>query len=375
MKQTLRLGRIAGISVGVHWSVLVIVALLAQSLALVVLPATEPGQPTWSYWLVALVATALFVASLLAHELAHALVARRYRIRVERVTLWLLGGVAEFGDRPATPRVDLRVALVGPLTSLAAALVFFTTATTTAGWLPSVAVAALTWLSAVNLLLAAFNLLPAAPLDGGRVLRAVLWRRWGDRIRADVAAARAGRGLGGGLIAIGLLQLLAGGNLGGLWFAVLGWFLLAAAGVEQRSAELTRLLGDLPVRAAMDPRPAAGLVYQNVQEFLDMIVWPPRYRAFPVVEPGGRPVGTVHLAALAQVPVPMRPRTSLESVMARAGTAVEADRPLADVAAQIAPGTDPLPVVAHGVLVGVLDAAGIARAIDLARLGMLTPSA
>lgn len=373
MRQTLRLGRVAGISVGVHWSVLLIVLLLAQSLALVVLPEAEPGGPAWLYWLVALVATVLFVASLLAHELAHALVARHYGIRVERVTLWLLGGVAELGGRPPTPRVDLQVALVGPLTSVAAAAAFFAGAGM--GWLPPVPVAALLWLSVINLLLAAFNLLPAAPLDGGRVLRALLWRRWDDRVRADVAAARAGRGLGGVLAVIGLLQVLAGGNLAGLWFVLLGWFLFAAAAVEQRSAELTGLLGDLPVRAAMAPHPLAGLVYQSVQEFLDLIGWPPRHRAYPVVEPAGRPVGIVHLATLAQVPVPMRPHTSLESVMARPGVAVEADRPLAEVAAQIVPGMDPLPVVAGGVLVGVLDADDVARAVDLARLGMLRQAA
>ena len=372
MKQTLRLGRIAGISIGVHWSVLLIMMLLVQSLALVVLPAAEPDHPAWMYLLVALVATVLFLASLLAHELAHALVARHYQMRVERVTLWLLGGVAELGGRPATPRVDLRVALVGPLTSLAAALVFFAGANVSG--LPPVPVAALAWLSGINILLAGFNLLPAAPLDGGRVLRALLWRRWGDRIRADVAASRAGRALGAGLIAIGLLQVLLGGDLAGLWFALLGWFLTAAAGAEQRSAELSGLLGDMPVRSAMDPRPAVGVVDQSVQEFLDRTARPARHRAFPVVEPGGRPVGKVRLEALARLPVPMRPITALKSVMVGPGTVVDADRPLADVATMIMPGRDPLSVVADGVLVGVIDAADLARIVDLARLGMLTRS-
>lgn len=258
MKQTLRLGRVAGIPIGVHWSVLIIMALLAQSLALAVLPAIEPGHSALLYWTVALVATALFAASLLAHELAHALVAQQNGIRVERVTLWLLGGVAELGGRPRTPGADLRVAVVGPLTSLAASMVFFAAAAGGAGWLPNVLVAALAWLAGINLLLVVFNLLPAAPLDGGRVLRALLWRRWRDRIRADIVSARAGCGFGGALLALGLFQVLVSGGLAGIWLIVLGWFLIGAATAERQAAELAAQLDNLPVRAAMNPHPVVG---------------------------------------------------------------------------------------------------------------------
>jgi Zn-dependent protease len=231
-------------------------ALLAQSLAIVVLPAAAPGRPRWVYWLVAVAAAALFLASLLAHEVAHALVARRYGMRVERVTLWLLGGVAELGGQPSSPRVDLRVAVVGPLTSVAAGGVFFAAVFAGAGLLPRVCVAALSWLAWINVVLAVFNLLPAAPLDGGRVLRALLWRRWGDQARAQVAAAKAGRGLGAGLIWLGLLQILVTHNLGGIWLALVGWFLIAAANAERRASEQAARLRGLTVRTAMNPHSA-----------------------------------------------------------------------------------------------------------------------
>ncbi|HEU4422011.1 MAG TPA: site-2 protease family protein [Pilimelia sp.] len=281
MRQTVRLGRVAGIAVGVHWSVLVVMVLLAQGLAVALLPAAAPGRPGWLYWIVAVLTTVLFVASLLAHELAHAVVARHYGVRVERVTLWLLGGVAELSGQPDRPRQDLRIAAVGPLTSLAAAGVFFTAAVATAGWLPPVAVVAVAWLAWINVVLAVFNLLPAAPLDGGRVLRALLWRHWGDQVRAQLVAARAGRGLGGGLIALGFLQILLTGTLSGLWLALLGWFLVAAAGAEQQAARLSALLGGLTVRSAVNPLPAAGRVDQSVEEFMLTVAGASRQRASP----------------------------------------------------------------------------------------------
>lgn len=363
MKQTVRLGRVAGIPVGVHWSVLVVMGLLAQGLAMTLLPAAMPGLAPWLYWVVAVPTTLLFVASLLAHELAHAVVARHYGVGVERVTLWLLGGVAELSGQPATPQQDLRVAAVGPLTSLAAAIAFFAGAMAAAGWAPPVAVAAVTWLAWINVVLAVFNLLPAAPLDGGRVLRALLWRRWGDQIRAQAVAARAGRGLGGALIALGFLQIVLTGTLSGLWLALLGWFLVAAASAEQQAAWLGASLGGLTVRSAMDPLPAVGRVDQSIHDFVVTVAGASRQPVFPVVDPFGRPVGTVTLAALARVP----PRTPLGAAMLPVGRTVAAGVPLAEVV-MLTTGTAPLLVVDHGVLVGTLTAADIARTVDLARL-------
>src|SRR5262245_33280144 len=155
MRQTVQLGRIAGIPIGVHWSVLVIMLLLAQGLATVILPATAPGRQPGAYWATAIVAAVLFLASLLAHELSHALVALHYRMGVRRVTLWLLGGVAELGGAPPSPRADLLVALAGPLASLACAGVFTGAAfAANALALPPVVVAGFAWLAAVNVVLA-----------------------------------------------------------------------------------------------------------------------------------------------------------------------------------------------------------------------------
>ena len=172
--------------------------------------------------------------SLLAHELAHALVARHFGIRVERLTLWLLGGMAELGDEPPSARAELLVAGAGPLTS-AAVGVGFGSAGVLLSWAggPVAVVVVLLWLAMINVILAGFNLLPGIPLDGGRVLRAVLWWWHGDRVRAALTAAGAGHVLGLMMILAGLAELVAFGQLAGVWTLLMGWFLLLAADAER----------------------------------------------------------------------------------------------------------------------------------------------
>jgi Zn-dependent protease len=241
MRPTIRLGRIAGIEVGIHWSLLVIGVLLVGSLAGGVLPAWAPNAHG-SYLAAAVLAVALFFASILAHELAHSIVARRRGQGVNGITLWLLGGVSELGTESKNARDELDVAIVGPLTSLALAGIFgglafaFDAFVAHGTLLPTVA----RWLAIVNLVLAIFNLLPGAPLDGGRVLAALVWMRNGDRRRAQIVAARAGRVLGTVLIAGSLALVFAGQDL--IFTALVGWFVLSASAREESSARLLRTL-------------------------------------------------------------------------------------------------------------------------------------
>src|SRR5215217_5591415 len=207
MTASLRFGRIAGIPVGASWSALLIALLFAWSLGGDLLPAQVPGLVPAAYWLAGAAGAGLFLASLLAHEIGHALVARRAGLRVRGITLWLLGGVAQLEDEPASPRDELRVASVGPAVSLALA----------------------------NTALALFNLLPAAPLDGGRVLRGLLWRRHGSRVRASVTATRAGVWVGAGLVAYALLGTFTGWGVGTLWTSLIGFFLVTARSEEHTS--------------------------------------------------------------------------------------------------------------------------------------------
>lgn len=258
LRPTLRLGRIAGVEVGVHWSLLVIGALLASSLAGGLLPALVPDAGG-SYWAAAVLATGLFFASILGHELAHALVALRRGQRVEGITLWLMGGVAQLRDEARDARGELLVALAGPGASVGIGAAFLALGALAGAALPagSLLPAVASYVGVVNLLLAAFNLLPGAPLDGGRVLAGVLWWWHRDRRRAQIAAARAGRAVGALLVAVPVVQLLAGGGLNP-WLALVGWFVIDASRAEEEQARVARRMdglriGDLLTR----PQPTA----------------------------------------------------------------------------------------------------------------------
>jgi len=255
MKQSIRLGRIGGVPVGVHWSVAVIFGLVTWELATIVLPDIYGGGARPAYLVAAVVAATLFLASLLAHEGSHAVVARRHGVGVRSITLWLFGGVAQLDSEAHTPGADFAIAAVGPATSVLLAGVFGVAQLVLehAG-AQGLVVDVVMWLWQINLLLAAFNLIPAAPLDGGRILRAGLWRGTGNRTRASVLAARAGIGFGVVLIGLGVVELFVGSPFG-LWPAFLGWFLFMAARAEGHAAQQRGGVEGLPVGAVMIPYP------------------------------------------------------------------------------------------------------------------------
>ncbi|MFI0411782.1 site-2 protease family protein [Actinomadura sp. 3N508] len=303
MKQTFKLGTILGIPVGMHWSVLVIMALITDILARAVLPAADPAASAGTRWTAAVIGAVLFLASLAAHEFAHALVARRHGVRVGSVTLWMLGGIAELDGDPPDARADLRIAGAGPLTSAAAAAVFTGTAAAgTALGVAPVATAPLGWLGAANALIAVFNLLPGAPLDGGRILRAVLWRRRGARLSASRAADRAGATLGHAMIGGGLVVMLLVSWFDGLWLALVGWFIAGSARAEERWTDLRAAADGLRAADIMTPYPDHGWSWQPAGVFIESVAVRSRQSVFPVLDVTGDPVGAVTADRLSRVP-------------------------------------------------------------------------
>jgi Zn-dependent protease len=291
---------LAGIDLGVHWSVVVIAALLAFGIAHGVLPATAPGYTTASYVAAGLILAVAFLICLLAHELAHALLARHYKIGVPRITLWLLGGVSELDGEPRTPGAELVIAAAGPVTSLVIGGVSAVVAVAIgAGGLVGVC---LVWLTGVNLILGVFNLLPGAPLDGGRVLHAALWRLRGDRRRAQIAADRAGVAVGLILATVGLVEILFAGDFAGLWLLLLAWFLISAANAERVDATIHSALDGVYVRDIMVLDPVCGYDGQTVDNFIDAVAANARHRVFPVIDLDRVVVGVLHLADLRRVP-------------------------------------------------------------------------
>lgn len=322
MNESFRLGRIAGIPVGINWSVLVILWLLAWSLAVGYLPTTEPGYEAIEYWLVGVAAAVVFLASLLAHEMGHALVAIRSGVGVHGITLWLFGGVSKLDSEATTPQAELRIALMGPAVSLGIAAAAGALAATLAALdAPDLAVAAFIWLATINVVLGVFNLMPAAPLDGGRVLKAILWRRRGDHLSATLSAADAGRVFGFVLIGLGILQAAAGAAVAGLWMVFLGWFLLSAAKAEQTQAVVMEGLAGVRVRQIMTSTPFVVDGRLSVRRLLDEVVMQHRCSGFPVVDEGGRVLGLLTLARVKDLPHDRRDTM----------TVAEVATPLADV--------------------------------------------
>ncbi|QRP42911.1 site-2 protease family protein [Amycolatopsis sp. FDAARGOS 1241] len=371
---TFPLGRIVGIRIGAHWSVLIIAVLLAYLLATSVLPAGAPGTPPPLCWAVATVCAVLFLASLLAHELCHAFTARRCGLKAERITLWLLGGAAELPEEPRTPRAALLVAAAGPAASVAVAGGFLGAAVLATGALPPVVVVALTWLGWTNAVLAAFNLLPGTPLDGGRIAEAVAWKVTGDRARARRIAGRGGQLLAAALVGTGVWIFLTTGSFEGLWLVAIGWFLTFAVRNELVAAPLREAVSRIRLADVMRPSPVTAPGWYTVQGFLDLAAELP-VRTFPVMSFDGRPVGVVSLGRLARVPETARTSTRLESVCTKppACFAGPPETPVTEVLGRTAlrPGQDLVLVVDHGALAGVVAPADLARALELAELGVL----
>lgn len=373
MGADIRLGRIAGVEVAASWSLLVILGLITWTLGDGVLPAAAPGTPVAAVWGVAAVTAVAFFACLLAHELAHAVVARSAGMRVDGIILWMFGGMSRLAGDAPDARTEQRMAVAGPLSSagLGVGLIAFAALAGVAG-APDVVVAAAGWLGLMNGLLAVFNLLPAYPLDGGRVLRAVIWRRTGDRRRATAVAATTGVRFGYGLMALGALAALSGAGLGGVWLALLGWLVLNAARAEEAGVELRSLLGATRVQDVMTPDPVTVPADLPVEALIRHHVGLYRCSAFPVVDDDGSPLGLVTLSVLRDVPGHLRAVTTVAQVampLARVVTTWPGE-PVVELLARLTPGTARLALVLdRGVLVGIVTASDLDRALELAALG------
>ena len=299
MNPTFQLGRIAGIRIGIHWSWLIVFVLIVWSLASVVFPSQNPGFSDGEYVAIAVVAALLFFASLLLHELGHALQARRDGVEIEGINLWLFGGVAQFKGGFPSAGAEFRIAIAGPLVSLVLGVLFVLVAGI-AG-LPSAVDGVLTWLGFTNLILLAFNLLPALPLDGGRVLRSALWYFRGDLQWATWVASAVGRGFGFLFIALGIFMLIVEGAFSGAWLAFVGWFLLQAATAEARYVATRQALDGLKVRDVMIREPVTVDADLSLGQFMDDVASSRRYTTYPVLEDGS-PIGLLAFRSVASVP-------------------------------------------------------------------------
>jgi Zn-dependent protease/predicted transcriptional regulator len=289
MKSQIKLGTIFGVELGLHYSWIVIALLITFSLASQ-FHAVNRDWPETVVWATAILTGLLFFACLFAHELSHALVARARGLPIHKITLFLLGGVAQMEKDAADPKTEFWMAIVGPITSAALGIILLEFARL-AGWAAgthplSPGVALLVWLGYINLLLAAFNMIPGFPLDGGRVLRAILWWLMGSVERSTRAAARVGQVIAVLFIAYGVFRFFEGAGLGGLWLAFIGWFLLQASSATYLQVRTGSLLHDLHIKDLMSTNFEIVSPNMSLQEFVNERLMSTGKRCFLVMENG-----------------------------------------------------------------------------------------
>jgi Zn-dependent protease len=381
------LARPFGIEVALDWSLIIIFTLVTLNLGAGLLPAWHPDWARPLVWAVAALAAVLFIASVLVHELSHALVARAQGLTVRRITLFVFGGLAELEHEPRTPAHELWMSIVGPITSIALGLGALLCGAVLAG--DGAAAAAdpeaftrslgplttlLFWLGPLNVVIGVFNLLPGFPLDGGRVLRAILWWRQKDLARATRQASAIGRGIGWAMIGTGLYMALGGrvpplggGAVQGLWLAMLGWFLHSAARSSELELRFTRALEHVPVTAVMRTRFETVPPDTAVSAFVEERVMGTDQRSFPVAR-DGHLLGIVALDdvrrlaparwASTRVEGIMTPVEQLVTVEARAGAREAMERLVLEDVEQV-------PVLDHGRLCGLVRRQDILRWVSL----------
>ncbi|WP_324754222.1 site-2 protease family protein [Roseovarius sp. Pro17] len=313
--RSFRLMSLMGFDVKIDPSWFLIAALITWSLATGYFPFVVPGGTLFAYVVMALAAMLLFFGSLILHELAHSVVARRFGMKIKGITLFLFGGVAELGAEPETAKAELWVALAGPAMSIALAALFWVVEIIAVRLeLPDPAAAIFGYLALINLVLALFNLLPAFPLDGGRVLRALLWKRHGNLLKATRVASMSGTILAWLLIALGLFSVVGGSAVGGIWQVLIGLFLLGAAKNAYRQQLMATVVthqtvGDLMSRSVVTTAPERtlmSLVHDTVLRH--------RFSFIPVVEEG-RLLGYIDLDTAMLTDQESWPRTRVDDVL------------------------------------------------------------
>ncbi|MGH7300380.1 MAG: site-2 protease family protein [Candidatus Rokuibacteriota bacterium] len=312
MGGTVRVLTIRGIPINVHVSWLVIFGLITWTLAVGYFPRALPDLPAAAYWANGLLAAFLLFASVLLHELSHSFVAVAHGLSVRGITLHVFGGVSHLEDEPPSPRAEFLIAVVGPITSFAIAAVLW--AISAAGLVrPPWAQAVITYLVLVNLAVGVFNLVPGFPLDGGRLLRAVLWKWKGTLGQATYIASRVGVGFAFVLMALGVWQILSGAVIGGFWFILIGTFLRGAADASYSQMALREALARLPVRDIMTRDVVTVSPEATVAQLADAF-WSHHVTSFPVVD-GGTVRGIASVQQVHEVPPEQRMQRRVSDLM------------------------------------------------------------
>ncbi len=315
MRGSFVIGRIRGIDIEINFSWLLIFALMTYMLATSYFPLNYPDWGPALWWLLGASAALLLFASVLLHELCHSLVSVSLGLPVKRITLFIFGGVAQIEGEPDEPMKELKIALAGPAMSIVLGIVFLLLAGVLAGaGTPQYVSVLFAYLGTINLMLAAFNLVPAFPLDGGRVLRAILWHFKGDMQGATRIAASAGGAFGYTLIFLGIFLVLAGNLANGIWMAFIGWFIAQAAQSSYQQMLLSDIFTKIPVRDFMTTQVVIVDYFISVQDLVDKYFYKHKYAFFPVRQQD-QITGIVSLNNVRNLPQADWPRTTVGRIV------------------------------------------------------------
>jgi Zn-dependent protease/CBS domain-containing protein len=317
MRSSIRLGKLFGIEIGLHYSWFLIALLITMSLG----SQFEASHPEWGsniIWSLSVLTAILFFVTLLAHEMSHAMVARARGLTTKAITLFALGGVAQIEKEPEDAKTEFLVGIVGPLSSAVIGVALLGIAWAL-GWKieasPATPLSAmLVWLGYINLSLAAFNMIPGYPLDGGRILRSILWLASRDALKATQRAANVGKAIALLFIAFGIFRFFGGAGFGGLWIAFIGWFLLQAATASASSVALTAGLKGVRVSDVMTADCIKLDGNMNVEQFVENYLLRSGRRCF-VVEQNGEVAGLVTAHEITELERPRWPYTTLSDIM------------------------------------------------------------
>jgi Zn-dependent protease/predicted transcriptional regulator len=317
MKAQIKLGRIFGVEIGLHYSWFIIALLITFSLV----GHFEANNPTWSdglRWAIAIITAVLFFAAIVVHELSHAIVAKMRGLPVRSITLFALGGVAQIEKEAADAKTEFWMGIIGPITSFVIGVICLLI-TIAVGWTPPnfpqrPLPAVLLWLGLINIGLALFNMIPGFPLDGGRVLRGIIWWVTGNAKRATTIAARVGQVIAFFLILYGLMQFFRGAGFNGLWMAFIGWFLLSASRESYAQMVISEGLRGLRVGDVMSRDFPVVDAYANLQTFAEENLTRTG-RRFWVVTRNGEPEGIITPNEISAVPRNRWPYTTVADVM------------------------------------------------------------
>lgn len=323
MNRGIPVGRILGIEVKFSYSVLLIAALYVYLLAQTQFPRQVFGLPTSTYWIAGVIGALFFFASLMAHEFGHAIIARRNNIEVKGITLWLMGGFAELGSEPQTPGSQFRIAAAGPVTNAVLGGVFYLILQllggsndpyTVATGIHALTVVVVEWLAFINILLAAFNLLPAAPLDGGHLLSSGLWAATGNANTARMWAARAGMALGSGLLLYGIMLYVQSASFTGVWVGLVGWWIVDAARRDITVTKVERTFEDVSLGSIMRPNPTVLPGWLTIDAAMQRVPTVSANDSFPIQGADGRIVGLLSASQISHSDAWSRANTPIEQL-------------------------------------------------------------